>query len=159
MRHNTIAAIAMFVAGSFAAEAQAQSQPFSETICGVRMSGEIKAPPAGANPALARYLGVWTGGRWNPDQCNGFIVTEVTAAGTATVRYIFPPTQDVPLGWFEKTDAVLDQNGRLNFKSLLGNDVLFQIQPDGTLNGWFTPKNGFNNSALVGHTRKVAPPR
>ncbi len=150
--------IATVLSSALALSANAQSQPFTDTICGVKVSGAIKAPPAGANPALARYLGVWTGGRWQPNACNGFVITEVTGTGTATVRYIFGPTRDVPEGWFEKTDAVLDQSGRLQFKTLLGHGVIFQVQPDGTLNGWFIPKDSSNSGTLVGHTRKVAPP-
>jgi hypothetical protein len=159
MRHGTLFATAAFCV-SFVVNtaADAQGQKFTDTLCGVSVTGEIKAPPAGANPALARYLGVWAGSNWKSGVCNGLVVSEVTNAGVATVKYIFPPTRDVPQGWFEKSDAVLDPTGRLTFKSLLGADVIFQIQPDGTLSGWFTPKDSGGSTSLVGHKRKVAAP-
>lgn len=159
MRCIAISAALAFCLSSFVAgSADAQGRKFADTVCGVGFSGEIKAPPAGADPSLARYLGVWAGSRWKSGTCNGLVVSEVTSAGTATVKYIFPPTRDVPQGWFEKNDARLDASGRLIFKSLLGADVAFQMAPDGTLSGWFQPKDGSNVTTLVGHTRKVAPP-
>lgn len=158
---RVVTATAAFCLSFFLAlSAGAQSQQFTDTICGVTLSGEIKAPPPGANPALARYLGVWTGGKWTPgNACNGFIVTEVSNDGTAAVRYVFGPTRDVPLGWFEKKDATLDATGRLRFQTLLGHSVVFQMQPDNTLTGLFTSKFGDGTGTLAGHVRKVAPPR
>lgn len=159
MRCSAFSAIAAFCLSSFvAASADAQGQKFADTVCGVGFSGEIKAPPAGADPSLARYLGVWAGSTWKSGVCNGLVVSEVTSAGTAAVKYIFPPTSDVPQGWFEKNDARLDASGRLIFKSLLGADVVFQMEPDGTLSGWFSLRNGGGSTTLTGHTRKVAPP-
>ncbi len=159
MNRNALSAIAAFCVSLIAAaSANAQGQKYTETICGVSVNGEIKAPPAGTNPSLARYLGVWTSGTWKDGVCNGLIVSEVTKAGAATVRFVMPATRDVPQGWFEKSDAALDSRGRLVFKSLLGSDLIYEMQNDGTMSGWLYVKDGSGRGILTGHTRKIAPP-
>ena len=85
MRRITLSATVAFCLSSFvAASADAQGQKFADTVCGIGVGGEIKAPPPGADPSLARYLGVWTGSSWKPGVCNGLVVSEVTPAGNAT---------------------------------------------------------------------------
>ncbi len=69
-----------------------------------------------------------------------------------------PATRDVPQGWFEKSDAALDSRGRLVFKSLLGSDLIYEMQNDGTMSGWLYVKDGSGRGILTGHTRKIAPP-
>jgi hypothetical protein len=124
--------------------------------CGAQHQVEIKAAPQGVDPRLAAYLGVYTGGQWsNNGGCNAAIIREVRSDGTATVRYIFPPYPDYPQGYFEKTDAKLEKDGRLFFYSGKGSKIWYTMQTDGQgLGGDFQPKDGSTALKLSGLRRQ-----
>ncbi len=151
MRNFLAAASALLIA--VVASSASGQQQYNITACTKNYSGAIQPAPAGANPELAAYLGVWTGGRWDSKVCNALIVSEVRTNGTAKVQYIFDPTRDVPAGNFVKDDAVI-KGGQLYFKSLLGADVWYKLQPDGTLYAEFHPNNTPGKFKMVDRPRK-----
>lgn len=146
-----LAAVATIVGNS-----PAVAEQVSVDACGIKMNVDIRTAPPGADPSLTKYLGVFTGGRWDSHVCNALVVSDVRADGTATVRYIFTPTQEVPDGYFEKTDARF-RNDRLFFYSKLGAEVWYSLRGDDSLDGDFINK-GYRYK-LVEHPKRQSAQR
>lgn len=127
---------ALGITGMVAATDAAAQQRFTGDLCGNKVDTTIKAAPAGTDPKLAAYLGVWRDGKWESGTCNGLIVSEING-GKVTVTYYFGTGVGVPQpGSFTKTDAVL--SGKyLSFLSLRGSKVMYEPAANETLKGWF----------------------
>jgi hypothetical protein len=126
------AGIAAFVVATGAAA----QQPFSGDLCGNKANVTIKPAPAGTDPKLVAFLGVWSGGKWESGTCNALVVSEING-GKATVTYYFGRGVDVPTpGSFTKTDAAM--SGKyLKFISLRGSTVMYEPASGGMIKGWF----------------------
>lgn len=124
-----------------------KSRPKTATACidQARVSRDVKvAKPAPDVPKdYARFLGLWSNGKWGGVLCNSLLVSSIDAAGNAHVIYAWGASDDWHMdepGTVETEAKVLDNKLRLKpFKN--GAKVTYWFS-GGILKGRYRSRNG-----------------